>query len=92
MILLQMPFPELRRLIRDHKNDPLTPVTLRVAVHDDKVDYLFEHQDEFPGVQVKQTYIRSYNAGPLFAQGLGYVSEISADGAEAHAEGRLPRR
>ena len=77
--LLQMPFPELRRLIRDHKNDPLTPVTLRVAVHDDKVDYLFEHQDEFPGVQVKQTYIRSYNAGELFAQGLGYVSEISAD-------------
>ncbi len=77
--LLQMPFPELRRLIRDHKNDPLTPVTLRVAVHDDKVDYLFEHQDEFPGVQVKQTYIRSYNAGRLFAQGLGYVSEISAE-------------
>ena len=77
--LLQMPFPELRRLVRDHKNDPLTPVTLRVAVHDDKVDYLFEHQDEFPGVQVKQTYIRAYNAGPLFAQGLGYVSEISAD-------------
>ena len=77
--LLQVPFPELRRLIRDHKNDPLTPVTLRVAVHDDKVDYLFEHQDEFPGVQVKQTYIRSYNAGQLFAQGLGYVSEISAE-------------
>ena len=44
-------------------------MTLRVAVHDDKVDYLFEHQDEFPGVQVKQTYIRSYNAGRCSRRG-----------------------
>jgi penicillin-binding protein 2 len=76
--LLGVPFGEIRKLIREHRFDPITPVTLRVAVHEDKVEYLREHQDEFPGVQVKQTYLRSYNTGSLFAQGLGHVGEISA--------------
>jgi penicillin-binding protein 2 len=75
--VLGIPFPRLRALIRDHKYDPLTPVTLKVAVHPDKIAYLAEHQDEFPGVNTKQTFLRAYNFGQLFAQGLGYVSEIS---------------
>ena len=43
------------------------------------MDYLDEHQSEFPGVDLKQTYLRSYPAEELFAQGLGYVGEISAE-------------
>jgi penicillin-binding protein 2 len=76
--VLGIPFPRLRALIRDQKYDPLTPVTLKVAVHPDKIAYLAEHQDDFPGVNTKQTFLRAYNFGQLFAQGLGYVSEISA--------------
>ncbi len=38
--VLGMPFRRLRRLIRDHKYDPLTPVTLKVAVHPEKIAYL----------------------------------------------------
>jgi penicillin-binding protein 2 len=77
--VLEIPFWKLRQTIREHRFDPLSPLTLKVAVHPDKVAYLYEHQDEFPGVQVKQTYLRAYNFGQLFAQSLGHVSEISAE-------------
>jgi penicillin-binding protein 2 len=77
--ILDLPFWKLRRQIRAHQEDPLTPVTLKVAVSPDVIAYLEEHQSEFPGVDLKQTYIRSYPAEELFAQGLGHVSEISKE-------------
>ncbi len=77
--ILDVPFWKLRQQIRSHQEDPLTPVTLKVAVSPEVIAYLEEHQSEFPGVDLKQTYIRSYPAEELFAQGLGHVSEISAE-------------
>jgi penicillin-binding protein 2 len=77
--ILDVPFWKLRQKIRAHQNDPLTPVTLKVAVSPEVMDYLDEHQSEFPGVDLKQTYLRSYPAEELFAQGLGYVGEISPE-------------
>jgi len=77
--ILDIPFWRLRQQIRAHQDDPLTPVTLKVAVSPEVMDYLDEHQSEFPGVGLKQTYLRSYPAEELFAQGLGYVGEISAE-------------
>jgi penicillin-binding protein 2 len=76
--ILGVPFGRLREQIRAHRMDPLTPLTLKLDVSPDTVAYLYEHEDELPGVQVKQTYLRAYNAQELFAQGLGYVGEISA--------------
>jgi penicillin-binding protein 2 len=75
--LLDLPFSRLRADIRSHRNDPLTPVTLKVAVSEDKISYLLERPDEFPGVRLKKTYLRHYNSQELFAQGLGFVGEIS---------------
>jgi penicillin-binding protein 2 len=75
--ILDIPFWKLRQKIRAHQSDPLTPVTLKVAVSPEVMDYLDEHQNEFPGVDLKHTYLRSYPAEELFAQGLGYVGEIS---------------
>ncbi len=77
--ILDVPFWKLRQQIRSHQDDPLTPVTLKVAVSREVMDYLEEHQSEFPGVDLKQTYLRSYPAEELFAQGLGYVGEVSAE-------------
>jgi penicillin-binding protein 2 len=76
--ILDIPFWKLRREIRSHQNDPLTPVTLKVAVSPEVIAYLEEHKSEFPGVDLKQTYLRSYPAEEHLAQVLGYVSEISA--------------
>jgi penicillin-binding protein 2 len=75
--VLNMPVAEIQRAIREHK-DVLTPVTLRSAVHPDQVAYIYEHQNEFRGVQIKYTWLRSYNSQALAAQLFGYVREISA--------------
>ena len=77
--ILDVPFWRLRQKIRSHQEDPLTPVTLKVAVSPEVMAYLDEHQSEFPGVDLKQTYLRSYPAEELLAQVLGYVNEISAE-------------
>src|SRR6478735_3875852 len=67
----------LAREVDEHGLDPLTPITVKTAVHDDQVYYLQEHAAEFPGVQIQQTYLRSYPFQSLGAQVLGYVGEIS---------------
>ncbi len=67
----------LVREVEDRRGDPLTPITVKTAVHDDQVYYLKEHASEFPGVQIQQTYLRDYPYQSLGAQVLGYVGEIS---------------
>jgi len=75
--ILNVSFRRITALIRTQRNDPLTPVTLKVAVRPEQVAYIYEHQAQFRGVQVKQTYLRYYNSQALAAQVLGYVGEIS---------------
>ena len=61
-----------------HKGDPVTPVVVRESVNRDApINYLLEHAEQFPGVHIVPTYLRSYPQGTLAAQMLGYVSEIS---------------
>ena len=57
--------------------DPLNPITVKTAVGEDQVAYLYEHAAEFPGVQIQQTYLRHYPYQSLAAQVLGYVGEVS---------------
>jgi penicillin-binding protein 2 len=75
--VLNTPLPPLLKKIEARKGDPLTPVTAQVAVHDAQVNYLYEHRSEFPGVQIRQTYLRSYHSQALAAHELGYTGEIS---------------
>jgi len=68
------------------ERDPLTPVTVDTTVNELKTAYLLEHQNEFAGVQITETYLRNYEQGKLAAQILGYVGEISAEQVEANAD------
>jgi len=77
--LLNLPQKELAAALRRGKADPLTPVTVKEGVHDEKVMYLQEHQAKFPGVQVTDTHLRRYTETGIGAQILGYVSEISPE-------------
>ena len=72
--------------------DPVNPITVKTAVGEDQVAYLYEHQSEFPGVQIQQTYLRHYPFQALAAQILGYVGEVSQDELDAPAEALPPRR
>jgi penicillin-binding protein 2 len=69
----------LAREVDERIADPINPVTVKTAVSEDQVAYLYEHQAEFPGVQIQQTYLRNYRFGSLAAQVLGYVGEVSQD-------------
>ncbi len=77
--ILNVPVARMTAAIEDRKHDPLTPITVKTAVHEDQVAYLYEHRAEFPGVSIVQTYLRSYEHQALAAQIVGYVGEISAE-------------
>ncbi len=78
--MLHVPLRQILVEIKQRGSDPVTPVTVRESVtRDAPVNYLLENSEQFPGVRVVDTYLRSYTYGPLAAQLLGYVSEISPD-------------
>jgi penicillin-binding protein 2 len=70
---------ELAKQVDERRFDPLTPIVVKTAVGEELVDYLYEHQSEFPGVQIVQIYLRGYPYSSLAAQVLGYTGEISPE-------------
>ncbi len=86
--VLNVPLPRVIAKLDRHKNDPLTPITIQVAVHEPQVDYLRERAREFQGVHTHTTFLRKYKAGALLAHVLGYVGSISpAQLEKLHADG-----
>ena len=70
---------ELAREVASRRSDPLTPITVKTAAREEQVNYLYEHQAEFPGVKIVQTFLRDYTYRALAAQILGHVGEISPE-------------
>jgi penicillin-binding protein 2 len=81
--LLDVPYRRIVHELELRGNDLLTPVTIKTDVPNAKVNYLLEHQNDFPGVQISQASLRHYDDGAIAAQILGYVSEISPEQVEA---------
>jgi len=77
--VLDVPSKELVREVRERRFDPLTPITVKTSVAEAKVNYLYEHQAEFPGVEIVQVYLRDYAYSSLAAQILGHTGEISPE-------------
>jgi penicillin-binding protein 2 len=69
---------ELAREVDERRSNPLAPITVKTSVREAQVHYLYEHQAEFPGVEITQIYLREYPYKSLAAHVLGYVGEISA--------------
>jgi penicillin-binding protein 2 len=69
----------LAREVDAGRSDPLTPITVKSSVGEAQIHYLYEHQAEFPGVEIAQVYLREYPYKALAAHILGYVGEISPD-------------
>ena len=79
-MVLHVPVRQMLVGMKRSGNDPITPVTVRESVNRDApINYLLEHSEQFPGVRIVNTYLRSYTYGSLAAQLLGYVSEISPE-------------
>ena len=77
--VLRVPAKRLAKEVDARIVDPLNPITVKTAVGEDQIAYLYEHQSEFPGVQIQQTYLRHYPYQSLGAQMLGYVGEVSQE-------------
>jgi penicillin-binding protein 2 len=77
--ILDVPVREILDGLRARKGEPLTPVTVKENVGEDEVIYLYEHRDDFPGLQLARSYPRKYPQGRLAAQILGYVGEVTED-------------
>lgn len=77
---LGMTVGEVRDRIREGRADPLSPVVIADDLREDeRIFYLVEHAAEFPGVDVRTSFTRSYAQGPLAAHMLGTVNEVSPD-------------
>jgi penicillin-binding protein 2 len=77
--VLNVSTAELALEVASRGSDPLTPITVKTAVREEQVNYLYEHQAEFPGVKIVPTYLRDYSYQALAAQILGSVGEISPE-------------
>jgi penicillin-binding protein 2 len=75
--ILEVPLSDITSEIEKIRGDPVTAVTVREAVNESEVHYLLEHQSEFPGMTITNTFVRNYPFGDLAAHILGYVNEIS---------------
>jgi penicillin-binding protein 2 len=64
--------------LNDQQDSLYEPVPLAVGVSDSIVLELSEHRAEFPGVTVSYVAERTYPAGDLGSQMLGYVGDITA--------------
>ena len=59
---------EIVAALAKHGDDPLTPVVVQRGIKQQQIYYLLEHQDEFPGVRLPQSYLRKYPYQSLAAQ------------------------
>jgi penicillin-binding protein 2 len=66
-----------------HGDDPLTPVVVQRGIKQQQMYYLLEHQDQFPGVRLGDSFLRKYPYQSLAAQVVGYVGQISPEDYKA---------
>jgi penicillin-binding protein 2 len=77
--LLGIPATELGDRLEDPRYYQFTPVPIAFDVPKRVVLFIAEHSDQFPGVDTQLVPVRTYPAGKLATQLLGYVGEISAE-------------
>ena len=81
--VLHLPLGRVARQVDEAREDPLTPITIKSAVSEKEVAYLYERQTQFPGVRVVRTFLRDYEYRAAAAHLLGYVGEISPEELES---------
>jgi penicillin-binding protein 2 len=70
---------EILAQLTRHAGDPLTPIVVQRGLKQDQIFYLKEHNAQFPGVRLANSYLRKYPYQSLAAQVLGYVGQITKE-------------
>jgi penicillin-binding protein 2 len=76
--LTGVPLKDILTQLNRHALDPLTPIVVQRGLRQDQIFYLKEHNAQFPGVRLANSYLRKYPYQSLGAQVLGYVGQITA--------------
>jgi penicillin-binding protein 2 len=74
-----VPTREIVAQLKQQERDPLSPIVVQRGLKQQQIYYLYEHESEFPGVRLADSYLRHYPYQSLAAQVLGYVGQISPD-------------
>jgi penicillin-binding protein 2 len=77
--VINVPVAEMVAELKRRGNDPVTPVTVQESIHKAQYFYLSEHQRDFPGVEIANTFLRSYPYRSLAAQLVGSVGLIAPE-------------
>jgi penicillin-binding protein 2 len=85
--VVHVPVKEMLKGIADRKGDPLTPVVVKEPVGEPQIRYLKEHQNEFRGLDLRESYLRHYAHGRMAAHLLGHVAEVSEQQLKHSAPG-----
>lgn len=75
--VLGMSEADVRKKVSNPQFDQFTPRPVAVDVPKDRVIYLLEHQDEFPGVVALEVPVREYPNGSLGAHVVGHIGKVS---------------
>jgi penicillin-binding protein 2 len=76
--VLDLPAARIQRSVdRQLRVLPYSPATVKQDVPSQLVYYLFEHQEDFPGVTVEQVFLREYPHHQVGAHLFGTVGEIT---------------
>ena len=79
-----IPVKQLEARIREHADDPLTPVVIRRGIHDDQIVVRPRAPGRSSRASSSQTsYLRKYPHRTLAAHVLGHVGEINAEELKA---------
>ena len=85
--LLGVPVEQIIDRVADPKFSPFRPVPLALDVPEEKIVYIREHQDDFPGVDNSKVTTRVYPNGYIAAHVLGYVGEIRDELGDLRGKG-----
>jgi penicillin-binding protein 2 len=78
---------QVQAILNSPKYDPFQPAPVLDHAPDATIQYLLEHQNDYPGVSVSTTTQRYYpQGGSTAAHVLGYVGAISAEELKANAK------
>jgi len=81
--LLGVSAKSIRKAIDDPRIAALAPVPVAVDVPLEKISFIAEHKEDFPGVDAERVTIREYPNGRLASHVLGYTGEINEEELEA---------
>jgi len=78
-VLTMKPDSIERTVERQLSQLPYSPATVKQDVTQNVVAYLFENQEDFPGVEPEQVFLRTYPQRDVGAQLVGYLGEINEE-------------